>query len=150
MPQSLSYLLVYIVFSTKERTPLLNAQIRPDLYAYLATVARNQGCECYRVGGTDDHMHLAVRLSRTLTSAKLVEELKTQSSKWLKMQSPSLAAFAWQAGYGVFSLGASGQEALLRYIDGQEEHHKKRSFQDEYRALLKEYGVEFDEQYVWG
>jgi REP element-mobilizing transposase RayT len=150
MPQSLSYLLVHIVFSTKERAPLLNAHIRPDLYAYLAATARNQGCECYRVGGTDDHVHLAIRLSRTLTSAKLVEELKTQSSKWLKSQSPLLALFAWQAGYGVFSLGASGQDALLRYIDNQQEHHRVRSFQDEYRALLKEYGVDFDEQYVWG
>jgi REP element-mobilizing transposase RayT len=150
MPQSLSYLLVHIVFSTKERAPLLDANIRPELYAYLAAAARNQGCECYRVGGTADHVHLAVRLSPTLTSAKLVEELKTQSSKWLKRRSPSLALFAWQAGYGVFSLGASGRDALLRYIDNQQEHHKARSFQDEYRALLKEYGVDFDEQYVWG
>jgi REP element-mobilizing transposase RayT len=150
MPQSLSYLLVHIVFSTKERAPLLDAPIRPELYAYLAATARNHECECYRVGGTADHVHLAIRLSRTLTSAKLVEELKTQSSKWLKRQSPALAVFAWQSGYGVFSLGASGRDALLRYIDNQEEHHKTRSFQDEYRALLKEYGVEFDEKYVWG
>jgi REP element-mobilizing transposase RayT len=150
MPQSLAYLLVHIVFSTKDRAPLLDDRVRPDLYAYLAVVARNNGCECYRVGGTADHVHLAVRLSRTLASAKLLEDLKTQSSKWLKRKSPALTGFAWQAGYGIFSLGASGRDALLRYIDNQQEHHKTRSFQDEYRALLKEYGVDFDEQYVWG
>ena len=150
MPQSLSYLLVHVIFSTKDREPILDARIRPVLYAYLATVARNNGCECYRVGGIADHVHLAIRLSRTLKASDFVEELKTQSSKWLKTQSPSLAEFAWQAGYGIFSLGASDLDALTRYIDSQEEHHKTRTFQEEYRAFLKRYGVEFDEKYVWG
>jgi putative transposase len=84
MPQSLSYLLVHIVFSTQDRAPALGALVRPGLHAYLATVARNAGCECYRVGGVADHVHLAVRISRTITIAQLIEELKTSSSKWLK------------------------------------------------------------------
>jgi REP element-mobilizing transposase RayT len=149
MPQSLSYLLTHIVFSTKDRAPVLDATVRPALHAYLATVARNADCECFRVGGVADHVHLAVRLSRTITMAQLIEELKTSSSKWLKTQSPALAAFAWQRGYGAFSVGPSDLNALLHYIHNQEEHHKTRSFQDEYRAFLMKYGIEFDERYVW-
>ena len=149
MPQSLSFLLIHVVFSTKDRAPDLDPAIRPALYAYLATVARNAGCECYRVGGVADHVHLAIRFSRTLTTAKLVEELKTASSKWLKTQSPALAAFGWQRGYGAFSVSASDLEALRQYIDNQEEHHRKRTFQEEYRAFLAKYGIEYDERYVW-
>lgn len=149
MPQSLSYLLTHIVFCTKDRTPVLDATVRPALHAYLATVARNVDCECFRVGGVADHVHLAVRLSRTITMAQLIEELKTSSSKWLKPQSPALAAFARQRGYGAFSVGPSDLNALLHYIDTQEEHHKTRTFQDEYRAFLTKYGIEYDERYVW-
>ena len=94
MSQSLSFLLIHIVFSTKDRSPLLNSEIRPDLHSYLAAVTHNAGCECYRVGGVADHVHLAIRVSRTMTIAHLVEKLKTSSSKWLKTQSPALAHFA--------------------------------------------------------
>jgi len=149
MPQSLSYLLIHIVFSTKDRVPLLDSSVRPGLHAYLATVARNIDCECFRVGGVEDHVHLAVRLSRTLTVAKLIEELKTSSSIWLKTQSPALAHFAWQRGYGAFSVGPSDLEALRQYINTQEEHHRKVTFQEEYRALLTKYGVAYDERYMW-
>ncbi len=149
MPQSLSYLLTHIVFSTKDRAPVLDAPVRLSLHAYLATVARNVDCECFRVGGVADHVHLAVRLSRTITMAHLIEELKTSSSKWLKTQSPALAAFAWQRGYGAFSVSPSDLNPLLHYIDTQEDHHKTRTFQDEYRAFLKKYGIEYDERYVW-
>jgi putative transposase len=149
MPQSLSYLLIHIVFSTKDRVPLLDSAVRPDLFAYLATVARNANCECYRVGGVADHVHLAIRLSRTITIGALAEELKTSSSKWLKTRSPALAQFAWQNGYGAFSVGPSDLGSLRAYIDSQEEHHKARTFQEEYRAFLKRYGVDFDERYVW-
>ena len=149
MPQSLSFVLVHIVFSTCDRMPLVNEEVRPQLHAYLATVAREVGCECYRVGGMADHVHLAVRLSRTVTVAALVEELKTSSSKWLKIQSPRLAKFAWQRGYGAFSVSPADREELTRYIEQQETHHAKRSFQEEFRAFLQKYGVEFDERYVW-
>jgi REP element-mobilizing transposase RayT len=149
MPQSLALVIVHLVFSTKDRQPLLGASIRPALHAYLATVARNAGCECFRVGGVADHVHLAIRFSRTLTIADLVEELKTSSSKWLKAQSSELASFTWQRGYGAFSVGPSDLDALRAYIDNQEEHHRTRTFQDEYRAFLTKYGIEFDERYVW-
>jgi REP element-mobilizing transposase RayT len=149
MPQSLSFLLTHIVFSTKDRTPELGPDVRSALHAYLATVARNVDCECFRVGGVADHVHLAVRLSRTLSMAKLIEELKTSSSKWLKTQSPTLSAFSWQRGYGAFSVGPSDLETLLNYIDNQEAHHRTRTFQDEYRTFLTKYGIDYDERYVW-
>jgi REP element-mobilizing transposase RayT len=116
------------------------------VHAYLATVARGADCECDRVGGVGDHVHLAVRLSRTVTTAKLVEELKTSSSKWLKTQSPALTAFSWQRGYGAFSVGPSDLDALRHYIDNQEEHHRTKTFQDEYRAFPTKYGIEYDER----
>ena len=149
MPQSLGNILVHIVFSTKDRFPFLETTIRPSLHAYLATVARNAGCECPRVGGVADHVHLAIQLSRTITVAALVEEIKTSSSKWLKTQGSGLGRFAWQRGYGVFSVGPSDLQALLDYIDRQEEHHSRHTFQEEYRAFLTKYEVPYDERYVW-
>ena len=94
------------------------------------------------------HVHLAIRLSRTVTAAQLVEKLKTSSSRWLKTQSPSMIHFAWQRGYGAFSVGPSDLGALRQYIDGQEDHHRSKTFQEEYRAFLKRYDVEFDERYL--
>ena len=140
---------MHIIFSTKERHPFLNPDTCPKLHAYLATVARNDGCECYRVGGVADHVHLAIRLSRTLTIAKLVENLKTSSSKWLKTESSDLKAFSWQRGYGCFSVGPADLDALCAYIDNQPEHHRTRTFQDELRMFLKKYGLEYNEAYVW-
>jgi putative transposase len=149
MPQSLSLVIVHIIFSTDGRKPVLEHPMRHDLHAYLAARAREAGCECYCVGGVSDHVHVAVRLSRTVTIAKLVEDLKTASSKWLKAQSPNLKAFSWQNGYGAFSVGPSDLPALRRYIEGQEGHHEKHSFQDELRGFLKKYGVEHDERHLW-
>jgi REP element-mobilizing transposase RayT len=149
MPQSLANVVLHLVFSAKDRVPLVGPVVRPKLHAYLATVVRSAGCECPRVGGTEDHVHLAVRLSRTITIAALVEEVKTTSSKWLKPQSSDLVSFAWQRGYGVFSVSPADLAALLTYIDGQEEHHRTLTFQDEYRTFLRKYGIEFDERYVW-
>ena len=149
MPQSLSLVIIHVTFSTKARHPFLDPDMRPKLHAYLATVARNLGCDAYRVGGVADHVHLAIRLSRTFTIAALVEGLKTSSSKWVKTQSPALAAFAWQRGYGCFSVGPSDLDALRTYIEDQENHHRTRTFQEEYRAFLIKYGIEYDERYVW-
>jgi REP element-mobilizing transposase RayT len=146
MPQSLSLILLHIVFSTKDRTPFLKPDIRPALHAYLAAVARNLGCECFLVGGVEDHVHLAIGLSRTLTIAKLISQLKTSSSMWLKPQSPN---FSWQRGYAVFSVGPSDLPVLKQYIASQEQHHQKHTFQDELRALLTKYNIPFDETYLW-
>ena len=149
MPQSLSLVIIHVIFSTKDRRPLLHGDARSSLHAYLAKVGRNAGCDCYRVGGVADHVHVAIRLSRTITIADLVEQLKTTSSKWLKAYSDDLAEFAWQRGYACFSVGPGDVDALCKYIDNQEQHHETRTFQDEYRMFLKKYGVDHDEAYVW-
>ena len=149
MPQSLSLNLVHLIFSTKDRMPLITRDVRPQLHAYLATVARHGDGECYRVGGVADHVHLAVRLSRTVALSDLISELKTSSSKWIKERSPELSKFSWQRGYGAFSIGPKDLDAVLAYIDGQEEHHRKKTFQEEYQGFLRHYGLEFDERYVW-
>jgi REP element-mobilizing transposase RayT len=149
MPQSLGHVLLHLVFSTKDRRPILVEPVRGSLHAYLAGVVRTAGCDCCRVGGVEDHVHLAVRLSRTISVAALIEDVKTSSSRWLKTRSPDLNRFAWQRGYGVFSVGPRDLDALVAYIDGQAEHHRNRSFQYEYRALLERCGLEFDERYVW-
>jgi len=119
------------------------------MHPYLATVARNTGCECYRVGGVEDHVHLAIRLSRTLTIADLVEQLKTSSSKWLKTQWPTLKDFSWQRGYGCFSIAPKDLDALIDYIDRQPKHHLNQTFQDEFRMFLDRYDVKYDEAYLW-
>jgi putative transposase len=147
MPQTLSFNLVHIIFSTKHRTPLINDDIITALHAYIAGTARKLDCECFRVGGVADHVHLAVRLATTRTAAKVVSEIKTASSMWMKQQ--GVSDFAWQRGYGLFSVGPADIGALVRYIDEQATHHRKRSFQDEMRAFLEKYHIAFDERYVW-
>ncbi len=149
MPQSLSELLVHLIFSTKDREPFLTPAIRSDMHGYLAATIRLLDAECYRVGGTADHVHLAIRLPRTVTVAKLVQTAKANSSKWAKTLNPALRHFAWQRGYGVFSVSKTHLRPLVDYIDHQEEHHRTLTFQDEYRKLLVKLGVEFDERYVW-
>lgn len=149
MSQSHCLVVVHLIFGTKDRIKYLVPCVRSSLHAYLATVARNAKCEGYRVGGTADHVHLAIRLCRTITLAALVEELKTTSSKWLKTQKTGLATFAWQRGYGAFSVSPGDLEALIAYIDNQEEHHRIRTFQEEYVAFLKKYKIPYDERYIW-
>lgn len=149
MPQSLSNILIHLIWSTKDRHPWLEPGIREKTHAFLAGAVRQMDCEAYRVGGVADHVHLAVRLSRTLSVADLVKETKTASSKWLKTQDPAFKDFYWQQGYGAFSVGMSQKETLLHYIDTQEEHHRMRIFQDEYRDILQKYEIEYDERYVW-
>jgi REP element-mobilizing transposase RayT len=147
MPQTLSFNLVHIVFSTKNRAPLIHEDTFATLHAYLAGTARRLDCECYRVGGVNDHVHLAVKLATTKTAAKLVSEIKTASSIWMKEQGSR--NFAWQRGYGLFSVSPADLAALIQYIDGQATHHRKRSFQDEMRAFFEKYRIAFDERYVW-
>ena len=149
MPQSLSNILIHLIWSTRDRRPCLDPSTREKTHAFLAGVVRQCDCEAYRVGGSTDHVHLAIRLSRTVSVADLVKGAKAASSKWLKTQGPEFADFSWQLGYGAFSVGMSQKEALLLYIDNQEEHHRTRSFQDEYRDFLSKYGIAFDERYVW-
>jgi putative transposase len=148
MPQSLSRVLVHLVFSTKYRAPLIGPEIRPRLHAYIVGVLGNLDSPSLQTGGVDDHIHILFALSRTITLAKLVEEVKKGSSKWMKAEG-GVAGFSWQRGYGAFSIGESQVNTLIRYIRNQEEHHRKATFQKEVRAHLERYAIAYDERYVW-
>ena len=150
MAQSLARLWTHLIFSTKERFPFLtDKSVRRDMHAYLTTILRKYGCETLIVGGVEDHTHSLFALSRNHPISKVVKEVKRTSSGWVKGLSPKLASFHWQGGYAAFSVSQSNLSHVIAYIENQEEHHKRISFQDEYRAFLKAYGVEYDERYVW-
>jgi len=150
MPQSLAKILVHTVFSTKNRHPFLrNRELREELHCYLGGILTNLDCQPTIVGGAEDHIHVLCQLSRTCEPAAMVKELKRGSSLWLKTKGPELQDFAWQNGYGIFSIDFSQIELVRKYIAGQEEHHRKISFQDELRQLLMRNDIQFDERYVW-
>lgn len=149
MAQSLSSILIHLVFSTKNREPFITPEIESELHAYMATIF--QGCKSpsLLVGGTRDHRHALFALSRTWALADVVEAVKTNSSKWIKAKGREFRQFHWQAGYGAFSIGQSQAQRVKAYIANQKEHHCRRTFQDELRTLLKKYEIEYDERYVW-
>ena len=150
MPQSLVQIYVHLVFSTKNRAPFLeDCGLRARLHAYLTGICEHQGSPSLRVGGTEDHAHILCRLSKSLDISTLVRELKRDSSKWIKDENRRLAEFYWQQGYGAFSVSPSHIAAPVAYIRDQEKHHRKETFQDEFRRLCKKYRVEIDERYVW-
>ena len=119
------------------------------MHAYLATICRDQGAELAHVGGVADHVHFLTSLPRTLSQAEFVEQIKKTSSKWIKTLDARYRGFFWQRGYAAFSVSPSQFGAALRYIKTQPEHHRTRTFQEEYRELLRKHGVDFDERYVW-
>jgi putative transposase len=149
MPQSLSKVILHIVFSTKDREPRLNPDVRPRVHAYIATVCRDLGADLVRVGGVSDHVHVLTTLPQTLSQAQLIEQIKKASSKWIKTLDSRYRGFSWQRGYGAFSVSPSQTDAVLQYVDAQQEHHRTRTFQEEYRELLRRHGIDFDERYVW-
>jgi len=149
MPQSLSKVYVHLVFSTKHRQHLIDQGIKERLFDYLGGICRGLECNPVRVGGHSDHVHILCLLSRKITQAKLLEEVKKQSSLWIKTVGYRYSNFYWQDGYGAFSVSPTGVESVVKYINIQEEHHTKNTFQDEFRGFLKKYEVEYDERYVW-
>jgi REP element-mobilizing transposase RayT len=150
MSQSLVKNLVHLIFSTKNRQPCIPKEHRPQLFAYQAGIFKKWDSRALLIGGTEDHVHVLFSLSKNHALKKVVEEVKKGSSKWMKVDGPRIAGFYWQAGYGAFSsVSQSSVESVKRYIDRQEEHHRKMTFQDELRALLRRHGIEFDERYVW-
>ncbi len=150
MAQSLAKILLHLVVSTKERRPFLKDQtLREELHRYIGGILTNLECQPLIIGGVEDHVHLLFVHPRTATVADVVKELKRGSTVWLKTKAPVLSEFAWQNGYGVFSIGQSQVEDVRAYIAGQEEHHRKISFQEEFRRLLQRYEIAFDERYVW-
>jgi putative transposase len=149
MPQSLSSILIHLIFSTKSREPFLTCEIDAELYPYMASIFKAMKSPALIINGTSDHIHTLFSLSRVVTIASLVEEVKTESSKWIKTKGKQFRNFHWQSGYGAFSIGQSQVPTVRRYITRQKQHHRRVSFQDEYRKFLNVYGVEYDERYVW-
>lgn len=150
MPQSLSAVHVHLVFSTKGREPFLrNEQVRKEMHTYLGAISNELDSPPVIVGGTEDHVHLLCRLARTISQAEWVKEIKRVSSLWIKQKETTLAGFAWQGGYGAFSVSPSAMDLTRAYISNQQEHHQKRTFQEEYCALLRKNGLQWDERFIW-
>jgi REP element-mobilizing transposase RayT len=149
MSQSLVKNLIHLIYSTKHRQPWLRREHRERLFAYQAGIFQEWGSPAIVIGGVADHVHALFMLSRNHPLSKIVEEVKKGSSKWIKIEDPSLPEFHWQAGDGAFSVSQSSLEEVRRYIENQEEHHRRMTFQDELRAFYRRHQIDFDEQYVW-
>ena len=149
MPQSLSNILVHIIFSTKLRKSIIASKIETELYAYLASILKNCDCSPIIIGGSEDHVHILCKLSKSRSISSVIEDIKKKSSKWIKTKGQEYMNFYWQSGYGSFSVGRSQIDALKKYIQNQKEHHRKKTFKDEFLEILKLYGIDYDERYLW-
>jgi REP element-mobilizing transposase RayT len=149
MPQSLAKLHTHLIFSTKDRQPVIPDDLRARLHEYMGGILHGLDCQPIEINSEPDHVHLLFLLARIHSVAKIVGELKEDSSKWLKKSFDGFMAFHWQRGYAIFSVSASNVEAVRTYIRNQREHHRKLTFQDEVRALLEKHQLEYDERYVW-
>lgn len=149
MPQSLACVYIHLTFSTKSRVPVLHDGVRDSLHRYLAVILKESRCQVTLINSVEDHVHVLFQLGRTASISDVVEEVKKHSSRWLKPRGVELAQFAWQAGYGAFSVSQKEVPSVVRYIADQEEHHRNATFQEEYLAILNEHNVEYDERYVW-
>lgn len=142
--------LYHCVFSTKERQPMIVAEFRDRLWAYMGGIANENRMKALSIGGVVDHAHILLSIPSTMAISKALQLIKGGSSKWIHETFPRHRGFEWQAGYGAFSIGISQVATTRVYIESQEEHHRKQSFQDEFRAFLKKHGIEYDERYIWG
>lgn len=149
MPQSLACLHIHLIFSTKNRAPLITDGVRDALHGYMATVLQNLNCIPLRINSVEDHAHLLFNLARTVPLSKAVEDTKKASSKWIKTQGHEFDTFSWQSGYGAFAVSESNLETVRQYIADQRKHHRKKTFQEEYRQFLQRHRIDFDERYVW-
>ena len=149
MAQSLAKIYIHAVFSTKNRERVLSSTLASSLHDYMGGILRDLGCSSVEINTEPDHAHVLFVLPRTKNVSEVIGELKRGSGVWLQAQDPGLSAFHWQNGYGAFSVSQSGVEEVREYIRNQHERHRKLSFQDEFRAMLRKYQIEFDERYVW-
>ena len=149
MAQSLSKLFVHLIFHIKSNSCTIRNQEKHELYAYMGSIIKDNESMPILINGVEDHVHVLCIMSKNIALAKLVEEIKRHSSRWIKTKNIYYSGFSWQGGYGGFSVSPSLQEKTKNYIEKQEEHHQKLTFKDEYLLFLKEYGIEFNEQYLW-
>ena len=150
MPHSYVSCLMHCIFSTKGREKMIADEIQSRLWPYIGGVARENKMSALAVGGVADHCHVLLSIPATISVAKAVQLVKGGSSKWLNDTFPKKRKFSWQEGYGAFSIGISGLKDTVRYIEAQKWHHQRKSFEDEYRAILGKHWIPFDEKYVWG
>lgn len=142
--------LFHVVFSTKERRPLISPAMQARLWGYLGGIARKNRIHALAIGGTADHIHMLLAVPPEMPLAKALQLIKGGSSKWVHETYPSHRLFAWQEGYGAFSISISHLKETIRYIEEQEEHHRRKTFQEEFLAFLKKHNLDFDPRYVWG
>lgn len=140
----------HLVFSTKNREPWITADAEERVWAYLGGIAKENEMTPIRIGGIEDHLHVLVGASPTMAPSKIAQLIKGGSSNWIRDHFPEWSGFAWQDGYGAFSVSRSNVDAVANYIRNQREHHRNTGYQTEYRALLEKHGVEYDERYLWG
>ena len=148
MPGTFSNLLLHIVFSTKHREPLITPDIQPRLHQFIGGIVRDEGGKLLEIGGVADHLHLLVSWRTDEAISSLVRNVKARSSAWVHQTFADHRAFAWQEGYGVFSVSHSQAPKVAEYIRGQPEHHRAKTFQEEFLELLKRHKIEYDERYV--
>jgi putative transposase len=149
MGQSLVQNYIHIIFSTKNREPFIIPGIEEDLFSYMGGICNNLECTVLKIGGHLDHVHIFCMLSKKIALMKLLEEVKSHSSGWIKTKDEEFSNFYWQAGYGAFSVKHADVQSVIEYISNQKDHHSKKDFKDEFRSFLKKYEVKYDEKYVW-
>jgi REP element-mobilizing transposase RayT len=149
MAQSYASIIAHIIFSTKNRAPILTENIHQELFAYLIAVFEDINGKALTLNCTGNHIHILASLPRDMAPSKIIEKIKTGTSLWIKKRFPDAKDFYWQSGYGCFSVSKSGVESVKKYIANQFEHHKKMTFEDEFRAILTKHGIEYDEKYIW-
>ena len=150
MPHSYVSCYMHYVFSTKDRSKTITPELKERLWPYMGGIARDNNMKALAVGGTADHVHILLSIPSTTQIAKAIQLIKGNSSKWISDTFPGLRNLAWQEGYGAFSISVSGIDETIAYIQSQDEHHRKRTFQEEFLAFLRKHKIAYDERYIWG
>jgi putative transposase len=149
MTQSLADVILHVVFSTKERKPLIHSSIEEELYRYICGICNRLQSPIIKINGVEDHIHLLLQLGRTITISKLIGEIKSSSSQWIKTKGEQYHNFTWQSGYGGFSVSRPNLGTAKKYLSRQKEHHKKITFKEEFLIILQHAEISYDEKYLW-
>ena len=149
MPSTYTNLLYHVVFSTKQRTPLISNEFQEELYRYIGGIVRAEGGVQFEIGGTSDHIHILAKFKPAISVSEMLAKIKANSSKWANEHKMKLRKFGWQEGYAAFSVSESQVPAVREYIRNQEEHHRTQPYQEEFIALLERHGIEYDPRYLW-
>ncbi len=149
MAHSYTNILIHYIFSTKNRCKIIKPELEERLLAYMCGIAKQNNIKVLGIGGVEDHLHLLLSIPKTISVSKAIQLVKGGSSKWVHDTFSNLTHFGWQEGYAAFSIGVSQVKATVKYIQNQKEHHRKKSFQEEYLAILKKNEIDYDERYIW-